>query len=60
MFWKLSSLQNVEETRVVPYCKGGLVTQAHTRPHKYTHTQTEMRTRQCGDPCNERGGSHFL
>ena len=56
MFWKLSSLQNVEERRVVPYCKGGLVTQARTRTHKYTHTQTEMRTRQCGDPCNERGG----
>ena len=36
--------------------QGGLVTQARTRTHKYTHTQTEMRTRQCGDPCNERGG----
>ena len=36
MFWKLSSLQNVEEGRVVPYCKGGLVTEARTttRTHK--------------------------
>ena len=42
MFWKLSSLQNVEETRVVPYCKG-----AWSHRHALARTNTRTHKRRC-------------
>ena len=42
MFWKLSSLQNVDETRVVPYCKG-----AWSHRHALGRTNTRTHKRRC-------------
>ena len=42
MFWKLSSLQNVDETRVVPYCKG-----AWSHRHALARTNTHTLKRRC-------------
>ena len=42
MFWKLSSLQNVEEKRVVPYCKG-----AWSHRHALARTNTRTHKRRC-------------
>ena len=42
MFWKLSSLQNVDETRVVPYCKGGW-----SHRHALARTNTRTHKRRC-------------
>ena len=41
MFWKLSSLQNVEETRVVPYCKGVGHTGTHSPAQIHAHRNVD-------------------